>query len=139
MDHVDTHTRHLVEAMQPDPRRGVDIAAAEAAAAAMLRALGVDLDVVDRRETPARMARAFVELLSPPAFRPTAFDNAEGCDEIVVVAGIGFHSLCEHHALPFVGTADVAYVPAKMLAGLSKVAWVVQLFARRLRGFRPDL
>jgi len=133
MDRVDTDTRRPVEAMQPDPRRGVDIAAAEAAAAAMLRALGVDLDVVDRRETPARMVGALVELLTPPAFHPTAFDNAEGYDEIVVVAGIGFHSLCEHHALPFVGTADIAYVPAKMLAGLSKLAWVVKLFARLLQ------
>ncbi len=133
MEQVDTHTRGPAEAVKPRRRCGIDIAAAGAAAEAMLRALDVDLDVVDRRETPARMARAFVELLTPPAFNPTAFDNAEGYDEIVVVAGIGFHSLCEHHALPFVGTADIAYVPAKMLAGLSKLAWVVQLFARRLQ------
>jgi GTP cyclohydrolase IA len=107
--------------------------AAIAAAEALLAALGVLCDDEHRRETPARMARALREMLMPPRFDPTSFDNAEGYDELVVVESLPFFSLCEHHVLPFVGSATVAYVPSQRIVGLSKLAWVVQLFARRLR------
>ncbi|TQS42788.1 GTP cyclohydrolase I [Cryptosporangium phraense] len=106
---------------------------AAACAAGMLTALDVDLDDEHRRDTPARLARALAEMLTPPAFDPTTFDNADGYDELVVVEAIPFHSLCEHHVLPFVGTATIAYLPDQHIAGLSKLAWVVQLFARCLQ------
>jgi GTP cyclohydrolase I len=79
------------------------------------------------------MARALREMLSPPQFDPTSFENAEGYDELVVVSAVPFFSLCEHHVLPFTGTATIGYVPAGRIAGLSKLAWAVQLFARRLQ------
>lgn len=103
------------------------------AAAALLAALGVPLEGEHRRDTPARLARALREMLTPPRFDPTSFSNAEGYDELVVVEAVPFFSLCEHHVLPFTGTATVAYVPDARIAGLSKIAWSVQLFARRLQ------
>lgn len=72
-------------------------------------------------------------MLTPPRFNPTTFDNADGYDELVVVEAVPFFSLCEHHVLPFVGTATIAYLPRSRIVGLSKLAWVVQLFARRLQ------
>jgi GTP cyclohydrolase I len=106
---------------------------ATSAAAELLTALGIDLDSEHRRDTPARLVRALQEMLTPPAFDPTSFDNAHGYNELVVVDNVPFSSLCEHHVLPFVGTASIAYLPGERLVGLSKLAWVVQLFARRLQ------
>lgn len=106
---------------------------AVAAAAALLSALGVALDSDHRRGTPARMARALCEMLTPPSFEPTSFDNVQDYDELVVVERIPFFSLCEHHVLPFIGDATIAYLPGQRIVGLSKLAWVVQLHARRLQ------
>jgi GTP cyclohydrolase I len=121
---------------QSDPAVPVDLGTnrdAEAAAAALLTALGVALDNEHLRATPARLARALREMLTPPRFDPTSFDNAEGYDQLVVVEAVPFSSLCEHHVLPFSGTATLAYLPGPRIVGLSKLAWVVQLFARRLQ------
>lgn len=112
---------------------GTDKDAAETAAAALLTALGIALDNEHLRATPARLARALREMLTPPRFAPTSFDNAEGYDQLVVVEAVPFSSLCEHHVLPFSGTATLAYLPGPRIVGLSKLAWVVQMFARRLQ------
>lgn len=111
----------------------VDLEGATAAAAQLLFALGLDIDSEHRRDTPARMARALGEMLKPPSFEPTSFDNAGGYDELVVVDRIPFFSLCEHHVLPFIGDATIAYAPKNRIVGLSKLAWVVQLYARQLQ------
>lgn len=111
----------------------IDNEAAETAAAALLTALGIVLDDEDLRATPARLARALREMLTAPRFDPTTFDNVEGYDQLVVVEAVPFYSLCEHHVLPFSGTATIAYLPDRRIVGLSKLAWVVQLFARRLQ------
>ena len=79
------------------------------------------------------MAAAYAEMLSPRDFDLTTFPNDEGYDELVVARGIAFHSLCEHHLLPFHGVAHVAYLPADRILGLSKLARVVELFARDLQ------
>jgi GTP cyclohydrolase I len=102
------------------------------AAAAFLAALGIQLDSPHLVGTPRRMARAWTDLLTAPRFEPTVFDN-DGYDGLVVVQDIPFHSLCAHHGLPFLGSADVGYVPTAGIVGLSKLAWVVQLFSRRLQ------
>ncbi|MGH8897814.1 MAG: GTP cyclohydrolase I [Egibacteraceae bacterium] len=107
-----------------------DLIGAEIASADFLVALGVQIDSDQMRQTPRRMARSYAELLTPREFGLTTFDN-EDYTELVILRGIRFHSLCQHHALPFVGSADVAYLPGKRLVGLSKLAWVVELFARR--------
>lgn len=106
-----------------------DLAAAERAAADFLRALGLRLDTESRRQTPKRMARAYAELLTPREFDLTTFPNDEGYDELVLVRAIPIRSVCEHHLLPFVGTAHVGYLPADRILGLSKLARVVELFA----------
>jgi GTP cyclohydrolase I len=108
-----------------------DLAAAELAAGQFLQALGVELDSESLRGTPARMARAYAELLTPRAFNLTTFPNDEGYDELVLVRDIPLRSVCEHHLLPFAGIAHVGYLPAERILGLSKLARVVEHFSRR--------
>jgi len=76
------------------------------------------------------MARAYAELFTPREFRLTTFPNDEGYDELVLARDIPFASVCEHHLLPFVGTAHVGYLPGERILGLSKLARVVEMFAR---------
>jgi GTP cyclohydrolase I len=111
----------------------IDLAAAERAARDLLLAFGADLEGESLRETPRRVAAAYAELLTPEHFEATTFPNDEGYDELVVARDIPFHSLCEHHMLPFVGRAHVAYLPGERIVGLSKLARVVDHFARRLQ------
>lgn len=110
---------------------GVDVDAAEIAAAELIRALGMDLEDPTIAGTPGRMARAYAELLTPHEFNLTTFPNDEGYDELVLARRIPFTSICEHHLLPFSGTAAVGYLPGQRILGLSKLARVVELFARR--------
>jgi GTP cyclohydrolase I len=117
----------------PISEREIDIAAAEHASADLLAALGADLDDEGLRDTPRRMAHAYAELLTPKGFEPTTFPNEEGYDELVVATHIQFHSLCMHHLLPFYGVAHVAYLPGDRILGLSKLARVVEYFARDLQ------
>jgi len=111
----------------------IDRPAAERAARDLLLALGADLQGESLRETPRRVAAAYTELLTPEPFEATTFPNDEGYDELVVARDIPFHSLCEHHLLPFVGVAHVGYLPGERIVGLSKLARVVDNFARRLQ------
>ncbi len=127
--HLDAR-RHL----QPARTAGtVDVAAAEAAARDLLLAVGADLTEEALKDTPRRVAAAFEELLTPKQFELTTFPNEERYDELVVVRGIPFHSLCMHHMLPFHGVAHLGYLPGERIIGLSKLARVVDLFARRLQ------
>ena len=109
----------------------VDLPAAEQAAADLLTALGLPLDSDGTVETPRRMAHAFAELLTVPAFDLTTFPNTEEYDELVLVEDIPVRSLCEHHMLPFVGVAHIGYLPGERILGLSKFARVVEFHARR--------
>ena len=111
----------------------IDLSAAERAAHDLLSALGVDLEGESLRDTPRRIARMYAELLTPPHFNATTFANDGGYDELVVATGIPFHSLCEHHLLPFVGVVHVGYLPGERIVGLSKLARVVELYARSLQ------
>jgi GTP cyclohydrolase I len=117
----------------PGAGRQIDSAAAERAAADLLTALGADLGSDGLRETPRRMVDAYAELLTPQPFRATTFANEEGYDELVLVRAIPFHSLCMHHVLPFHGVAHIGYLPDERIVGLSKLARVVELFARDLQ------
>jgi GTP cyclohydrolase I len=111
----------------------LDTDAAEEAAADLLTALGVDTTSESLAGTPRRIARMYAELLSPTPFNATTFPNDGDYDELVVAREIPFHSLCEHHLLPFVGVAHVAYLPGERILGLSKLARVVDYFARSLQ------
>jgi GTP cyclohydrolase I len=106
--------------------------AAERALSDLLTALGADLEHESLARTPARAAALYAEFLTPAAFHPTTFPN-EGYDELVVATSIPFHSLCEHHLLPFVGVAHVGYLPGDRIIGLSKLARFVDYFARALQ------
>ena len=108
-----------------------DLEAAAVAARAFLEALGVDLGAPGLDRTPHRMARAYAEMFRPRPFEMTTFANDEAYDEMVVARDIPFTSVCEHHLLPFSGTATVGYLPADRILGLSKLARVVELFAKR--------
>ncbi len=100
-----------------------------------MEALGLDMQDPNLSGTEWRVARAFRELFAgyyagaEPTLR--TFPNAQGYAEAVCVTGIPFHSLCAHHFLPFYGTAHLAYVPKERVVGLSKLARVVDFYARR--------
>jgi GTP cyclohydrolase I len=94
----------------------------------LFRSVGAD----GLRETPRRVAQAYMELLTPPAFRATTFPN-DGYEGLIVARAIPFHSLCMHHLLPFRGVAHVGYLPGGRIIGLSKLARVVERFARDLQ------
>lgn len=111
----------------------VDLAAAERAVSDLLVALGQDPTDPHTEDTPRRVAAAYAELLTPRAFNLTTFPNDEGYDELVLARDIPFHSLCQHHMLPFFGVAHVGYLPGDRILGLSKLARVVELFARGLQ------
>jgi GTP cyclohydrolase I len=108
-----------------------DIEEAARAARHFLEALGVACDSPSMARSAVRMAEAYAEMLTPREFTMTTFGNDEGYDQLVVVKGIPVQSVCEHHLLPFLGLAHVAYLPAERILGLSKVARVVEMFARR--------
>jgi GTP cyclohydrolase IA len=103
------------------------------AVAELLSALGRDASSPHLAETPRRVADAFIEMLTPKDFALTTFPNDEGYDELVLVRDIPFHSLCEHHLLPFTGVAHIGYLPGERILGLSKFARVLEFFARDLQ------
>src|SRR5437764_4132859 len=111
----------------------LDLAAAERAALELLRAIGADVDSPDLLETPRRVAASFAELLTPAPFAPTSFPVENRYDELVLVRDIPFNTLCMHHLLPFFGQAHVAYLPGERIIGISKLARVVDTFARDLQ------
>jgi GTP cyclohydrolase I len=110
-----------------------DLAAAEQAVSDLLVALGRDPSSEHLADTPRRVADAYAELLTAEPFDLTTFANDEGYDELILARDIPFHSLCEHHLLPFHGVAHVGYIPDERILGLSKLARVVELFARDLQ------
>lgn len=122
---------------KPSPPH-VDRAAVEDAFRALIRWAGDDPTRDGLLETPARMARAFQEHFAGYAQDATAilqktFTEIEGYDEMIVLAGIPFESHCEHHMAPIVGRAWVGYIPRGRVVGISKLARVVEAFAKRLQ------
>lgn len=111
----------------------LELRAAERAVGDLLRALGQDPSSEHLVDTPRRVAAAYAELLTPREFSLTTFPNDEGYDELVLARDIPLYSLCQHHLLPFNGVAHVGYLPGARILGLSKLARVVEMFARRLQ------
>lgn len=114
-------------------RAGIDLDGAQRAVADLLKALGKDPGSTHLADTPRRVALSYAELLTPREFDLTTFPNDEGYDELVLARDIPVQSLCEHHLLPFQGVAHVGYLPGSRILGLSKLARVVELFARDLQ------
>lgn len=114
------------------------VAEAEEHVRGMLRYLGEDVDREGLLETPARVVRAWDEHFAgykqdPAEYLAKTFEEVDGYDELVLVSDIELFSHCEHHMVPFVGKAHVAYIPDGRVVGLSKVARVVDVFAKRLQ------
>ena len=112
----------------------IDHARIERAVREILLAVGEDPDREGLRETPARVARMYAELFAGLHLDPRRHLKkffTERYDEVVLVRDISFHSMCEHHMLPFLGKAHVAYLPGPRIVGLSKLARVVEEVARR--------
>lgn len=103
----------------------------------ILESVGEDPERDGLKNTPARVARMYEEILQGYHADPTALINDAlfdvAYDEMVVVKDIEYYSLCEHHMLPFYGVAHVAYIPRGKVLGLSKIPRVVDMFARRLQ------
>ena len=114
-------------------RSAIDLPAAEQAVSALLRALGRDPAEPHLTDTPRRVADAYAEMLTPPPFDLTTFPNDEDYNELVLATAIPMQSLCEHHLLPFTGVAHIGYLPGERILGLSKLARVLDLFARDLQ------
>lgn len=102
----------------------------------ILQYIGEDPSREGLLDTPNRVVRSWDELYSGYKIKPeslmTVFEN-KGCDEIVLLKNIEFHSSCEHHMLPFSGKAHVAYIPDKWIIGVSKLARILDIYARRLQ------
>lgn len=112
-------------------RTDVDLPKAALAARDFLKALGLALDSEHLHDTPMRMAKAWDEMLTPRPFELTTFPNDGQYDDLLLVRDIPFRSVCEHHLLPFTGTAHVGYLPGQRIVGLSKLARAVEKFAAR--------
>lgn len=116
-----------------ESRPGIDVEGAQAAVAALLLALGRDISDPHLAETPRRVAKAFEEMLTARPAEWTTFPNEDGYADLLLLKGIPFHSLCQHHLLPFRGVAHIGYIPGERLIGLSKLARGLELFARDLQ------
>lgn len=124
--------------MKKRQRTPEEIAEAEAHIRGLLRFIGEDPEREGLEETPMRVIRAFQEHYAgyqedPEAHLQKTFTEVQGYDELVLVSDIQLHSHCEHHMVPFVGKAHVAYIPDGRIVGLSKLARVVDVYAQRLQ------
>lgn len=117
--------------LRPVEYPAADLAAAAHAAGQFLTALGVELGDENQHATPRLMAEAYAELLTTEPFEATTFANDEGYDELVLARDIPLRAVCEHHMLPFIGTACVGYLPGDRVVGLSKLARIVEHFTGR--------
>lgn len=115
----------------------VDVDAVKELVFKLIKALGEDPEREGLKSTPHRVSRMFTELLCGYTMDPQKVVNGAlfniNYDEMVLVRDIEFYSLCEHHMLPFLGRAHVAYIPAGKVIGLSKIPRVVDMYARRLQ------
>ena len=139
------HVRRIVDEIETDngdevppaPAAGRSNGRIETAVRQILVEIGEDPDREGLLDTPARMHRMYAELTAGYHVDPDRLINRAifevGYSEMVVVKDIEFHSLCEHHLLPFFGRAHVAYVPDGRVIGLSKIPRIVEMYARRLQ------
>ena len=115
-----------------------DRAEVEAAIRTLIEWTGDDPDRDGLAETPSRVARAYKEFFAgygqdPVEILQKTFEEIEGYDEMIALRGIRFESHCEHHMAPIIGQAWVAYVPNGRVVGISKLARVVEVYAKRLQ------
>ncbi len=135
---MDAIVKKLNRDLGPSPARRPTQEEAEAAVRTLLAWAGDDPSREGLLDTPRRVTKAFSEYFSgygedPAEALSRTFEDAGGYDDIVMLRDIEFNSHCEHHIAPFIGRAHVAYLPTKEIVGLSKLARVVDVYARRLQ------
>ena len=128
---------HLAALVPPSPVQP-SRAEAEAAVRTLIRWAGDDPSREGLLGTPARVVRSYEEFFrgyiqDPALILRRTFEETEGYDEMVVLRDVGFESYCEHHMVPIIGKAHVAYLPDRRVVGISKLARVVDAFAKRLQ------
>jgi GTP cyclohydrolase I len=122
--------------MSEKEKAQVDLARIEKAVKEILVAVGEDTKREGIKDTPERVAKMYSELLAGMGQDPKMYIESvfpEKYDEVVLLRDIPFYSICEHHLMPFIGSAHVAYLPAGKVLGVSKLARIVDCFARRLQ------
>jgi len=122
--------------MEKGKKKGVDTNKIEKAVREILLAVGEDIERDGLKKTPERVARMYGELLGGMQEKPEKYLRSvftENYEELVLLREIPFYSICEHHLMPFIGHAHVAYLPSKKILGISKLARIVDCFARRLQ------
>jgi len=122
--------------MNSKDKKNVDVERIKNAVTEILSAIGEDTNREGLKRTPQRVAAMYAELLAgmhedPKEHLSSVF--TENYDEIVLLRDVPFYSICEHHLMPFIGSAHVAYLPAGAVLGVSKLARIVDCFARRLQ------
>lgn len=120
------------ESLESFQKRQNTIEGLRSAAALALKGLDLDPDREGLKDTPLRWAKSMFDLTHGHEFLVTTF-AAEGCSQMVMQSDIQFYSLCEHHLVPFFGTATVAYIPKDKIIGISKLARTVEHFSKRLQ------
>jgi len=134
MEYLDYDDNMTAETLKSS---GIDVDVAQGAVQELLKALGENPDREGLRRTPERVTRMYAELLSGYKADPDVIVNDAlfqvKYDEMVIVRDIEFYSMCEHHMLPFMGRAHVAYIPNGKVLGLSKIPRIVDMFSRRLQ------
>lgn len=123
---------------QPRERTDDERARAQEAVRELIRWIGDDPDREGLLDTPRRVVNAYLEYFQgyeqcPETYLTRTFEQVGGYDEIVLLREIPFHSHCEHHMAPIIGKAHVAYLPTTKVVGISKLARVVQAYAKRLQ------
>ncbi len=121
--------------MNSSKKTTIDMERIQKAVKEILSAVNEDVEREGLKETPSRVARMYAELLAGMDDDPKQCLSvfSENYDEIVLLRDVPFYSICEHHLMPFIGTAHVAYLPAGVVLGVSKLARIVDCFARRLQ------
>ena len=134
---MELNEKKLIELAHLLPGNGMNEDDLQQATKIMLQAFGEDPEREGLLRTPGRVARMYGELLAGYRVDPIAIVNEavfeEQYDAMVVVRDIEYYSLCEHHMLPFIGRASVAYLADNRVIGLSKIPRIVDMFARRLQ------
>jgi len=134
---MNEHEESILKTAELLEQKEIDYEKLKKAVKMILEALGENIDRQGLLDTPERVARMYDELLSGYRQDPITLVNDAlfevKYDEMVIVRDIEFYSLCEHHMLPFIGRAHVAYLPRERVLGLSKIPRIVDMFARRLQ------
>ena len=123
---------------QPTLDKSISREEAERAVETLIKWAGDDPSREGLRDTPKRVVNAFNEFFSgynesPESYLSKTFEDVQGYEDIVMLKNISFHSHCDHHMVPIIGKVHLAYIPTKKVVGISKLARVVDIFAKRLQ------